>query len=352
MAFPTDAYADFDTLQDSTQFIYHEYSNANDQQFGGSKYWNDVTLYNIDLGAGMVDVMGPNTTNYQEQYLTSGVAETVVKNKLVVYAGNVIPSGHYCDLTIASPHILRKGMKVYFQWGGYIMGGRKQARTLNSYGQPVSSLPSGQLGYSDYIWVFDQRYYSPADDVKWLARTIDGRNINVEIDEHGYWTVPDDINWLVLRWKMQFDGTPNSATRYYCITRPHVYIMNFESSINQQTQDVMSTDGADTITEQPQQYVSEVTGKLGFVQQSTETVSSIVTAVLATEPTGGFEFPGISWNGFSLPRQWIALTGYLPSELENRIIDFTTMLFTVAWLHGMVRAYRYIMDDMEKDEEE
>lgn len=266
------------------------------------------------------------STNTSLDYSESGHGYDELKNALSYPAGSsyMNVSKKYMSLVYRSGKpIVRKGEKLYFYWAGFPCG---YANT-GSGSSSVWGLTACYMTYQ-YCYVWDGSKY-----------------ILVEPDGDGFLTFPANSYWLIFTARL--NAQPSSIgnnTWFYCLPPALYYLEDGTGAISSQTEQLMSTDGSETVTDGPMEYVSQVTGKLGALQQAGETVNGIVDIMANGEPATSIEFPGIVWNGIVVPAQQVPLTGYLGTEVENRIRDGATFVFLIAWIRGLTLLYGRIIE--------
>lgn len=342
---PTAALAEVDLFSNKTQFLAHHYSSPSEATDNGSTmYWRWVDYDSVDNGGGMTNVMGQGTSNYQERYFMGGIVESEIKDGLVLHTKNYVYDGQDLDLSIQAK--FPAGMKVYLVGFGYIMAGKVENVSHNT--------GSNKLPYYVNEIHFNSRWYKGTDSMQVLGHNLDGWDV-LQVDDDGGIFFPETYTQFTIRWTMKRSGGGTDKCDYFAIDRPMLIWNSDSAEMQGYVDEIMDTTGSDSVADGPMEYVSTVTGKLGFVQQAGQTVTGLYQAIGTTDAVGTIRFPGVSWEGQTIiAAQDVPLVGYLPSNVEDRIRDGTTLVFIVAWLSGLKRIYDRIFNgesDVIVDEE-
>ena len=115
------------------------------------------------------------------------------------------------------------------------------------------------------------------------------------------------------------------------------------SAINNQTTQLNSTTGSNTVAGDTLETGYEIVDDLGFVSQTASFVSGAYDAVMNSDASASLAFPGLTIMGHTIiSPQNVPFLGYLGSEIENTIRTACTMVLAIAWINGLMALYRKI----------
>lgn len=163
--------------------------------------------------------------------------------------------------------------------------------------------------------------------------------------------IPHNSLYFVMVIRLNSLSIPSGA-KYLYLTKPSLYIYNdfgldklsneMQSYTQQQTEELKDTTGADTVLSDITGQGSVMAQKLGFVYQTGAIARNLYEA-MQYEGEGTVTFPALAWEGQTIIAETdVPITGWLPSSIEDRVRDGVTLVFFLAWLHGMHSLYARI----------
>lgn len=106
--------------------------------------------------------------------------------------------------------------------------------------------------------------------------------------------------------------------------------------VQNQTQQLMSTNGSDNVVTNVQnQYTQQVEG-LPLFQFMEDTEEGWANSIQTTESDTVVPFPGISFQGFTLPAMNVDVMGYVPESLKTPIRMFLTFIFCSLFVNNLI----------------
>lgn len=236
---------------------------------------------------------------------------------------------------------------------------------------PTSSLTSGtcyvglryyQSNVDNYYVRKDQRVrvvhpsrtIGKMDDEIGTGFTVSGRTLNnwqlyavvgstptiCQTDDSGCYVIPKNSTALWLVCEFAYNGG-----NYYVVDAPVIWLVDDSTTnaVNQQTQQLMSTDGSDSIAsgavEDAQQGLENVSIK-NFAESFEDGLSQGITT---QEVDGTFVFPGLQLSGFSLPAVTVRPMALLPSNLQSLIRMFVTFVVCAACVRTCIETIENIL---------
>lgn len=164
----------------------------------------------------------------------------------------------------------------------------------------------------------------------------------LEPDASGKITIEEDCPYLI--YVLMVNGLSiTSANKYLYVNKPECilyrdYALEQQTdAIGQQTQEqtdtLMSTDGADGIGGQIQNKGQEIVQAVPVVGQLSQQTEDI-KAILTTDSEDGFTWPGVQYGEFVIPPVTVDWWSFLP-DLKEPTRWFTTFIFVSQFLEAM-----------------
>lgn len=190
-------------------------------------------------------------------------------------------------------------------------------------------------------WLYDVKYFG-----FW-----GGAYHEFEIENDGTLRIPHESLYVVLLFRINNVTIPSGA-KYLYVNKPSLLLYNdfgldklsndMESYTQQQTEELKDTTGADSVLSDIAGQGSVMAQKLGFVYQTGAIARNLYDA-MQYEGEGTVTFPALAWEGQTIIAETdVPITGWLPSSIEDRVRDGVTLVFFLAWLHGMHSLYARI----------
>lgn len=323
---PTAAYAEVDLFNNKTQFLAHHYSShSDDTQNGANLYWRWIDFDSVDIGSGMTDVMGLNTSNYQERYYTGGLIKSEIKDALVLKTTNYVYDGQDLDLSIQSR--FPAGMKVYLVNFGYIMAGKVENISKNT--------GTGNLTYYQKEIHFNSRWWKGSFQV--LGHNVNGWDA-LQLDDDGGILFSETYTQLTFRWTMKRTGGGTDSCDYFAIDRPMLIWSSESAQMQGYVDEIMSTNGADTVGNQQVTDAQNIVQNMTMLDVVEQVDGSYHDALFTTEEQSTLTFPGLSLpicgSVYTIPSYSFDIWQFAP-VFEQPVRWITTFLFVSAFFESL-----------------
>lgn len=126
---------------------------------------------------------------------------------------------------------------------------------------------------------------------------------------------------------------------------------NIQQQTQLQTNQLKDTTGSDSIANDALDGNKQWIENLGFVSQTAGYVTQTYDAIAGTNPSQTLHFPGIKVMGYVIAEeQDVPLLGWLPSDIENAVKRFCTVVFFLVWLNGMKNMFEKIFENKQEVE--
>lgn len=182
----------------------------------------------------------------------------------------------------------------------------------------------------------------------WVAKAGFTDKQQIFPDEHGVFTMPYDVGFLMI--SCSVTGMGSLSNRGYVsigmVGRPSVMVDVLETSmeriINDQTETLMNTEGSSSVFDDVAGQGQQISQNMNFVQQTGQFVTGAFDAVANSEEVSTVTFPGISLMGFTIQPTNVNMLQYIDSELLELIRTGVTMVVFLAWFSGLRAMYHRI----------
>lgn len=170
----------------------------------------------------------------------------------------------------------------------------------------------------------------------------------------GVFSLAYSPSWLAVAFVVEDVPSTSGYNQYVMTTIPYRHLLveipdpTFQSTIEDQTEELTSTQGSGNIVDSVVSSGEDIAGGLGFVTQTAQFTGGVFDAFADADATSGITFPGISLMGFSIPSQTVSFTGYFSQAIEDTIRAFVTMVCFIAWVNGLRAIYhRLFLGEIE-----
>lgn len=210
------------------------------------------------------------------------------------------------------------------------------------------STPTGSSDYSEIRLNGSNFHY-------YVSKTGNASKTEIFPDSHGTFTAPFDVQYVFIVSNVNLTSI-SSAKFWYVyhdfsimIERPED--QNEVAAINDQTDTFMDTTGSDTVGGDALSQGQQIVQGVDFIQQTGQLVTATFNVFNTASAETGLRFPGLTIMGHTIIQpQDVSFTGYLGTELENRIRDAVTLVLFLAWLMGLRSLYhRMFLGEVEVD---
>lgn len=291
LGLPTDAFAEWTLIQGTS----HEWvTNVTESAFSASSLpsWNTIV------------------NNYPYYPSTSG---NIKFANYLSLAGTAIEKGEHFRIDV-----LRNG-EAKFYYGS--------SHTLGNYTETTRSV-------RNYIYLCSQNGSSFSE---------------LNMDDRGFF-YSDDVkpNYVVVAYTVVNTPSMPSSYSYRSITLPFVNVYKdepeptFEGVVQDQTDQLTSTTGSDTVTgDVTTQFQQQVEG-LPLFEFMENTEEGWANSIQTTESDTVVPFPGISFQGFSLPAMNVDVMEYVPDSLKTPIRMFLTFIFCSLFVNNLLDLFHAV----------
>lgn len=190
-------------------------------------------------------------------------------------------------------------------------------------------------------------YLSP-ENLRYWVRTGSGSYMNMTVGADGLFTASVAVTHVFVSFTASRTSAVNGATSC-ALDGVEVLVQvpdgepTVEGYIQNQTNELKSTDGSSGIVSGMQGQGQQIANNLNFVQQTASFVTGTFDAIAGESASQGITFPGLTIMGHQIiASQDVPFLGYLGEDLENTIRTFFTMVIFLAWVMGLRGFYRKI----------
>lgn len=192
-----------------------------------------------------------------------------------------------------------------------------------------------------------QTYYMSPVNLRYWVRSTNGTVTSVNPESDGLFRANVNVSHVIVSYTASNMNSGNGWDSCNCGGVFYVQVPDGEPTvegyIQDQTQELKSTDGSSGIVSGMANQGQSISQNLNFVQQTGQFITSAFDAVANGEQSQGLHFPGLVIQEHTiLQAQDVAFLGYLGTELEGTIRNFVTMVLFLAWIMGLRGIYRKI----------
>lgn len=283
------------------------------------------------------------TYQYAAASVPSGLHVSPVGNGLVSsYGTAIVPSAYFTYTNAGNTYTYGNAYSAapsgsywgvsYQTYNGSVFGEGQRVRVvasgIYSYRRATVASPSAASQYEGLT--------AAVDDMRvYVADAGNGNVTLVTPDETGTLVMPFEVRTVYVCWHVS--GISTGGRYWYpqnnvvlSVERPED--QNEVAAINDQTETLMSTDGAQSGVEGYTGQVTNVYEGLQPVQVLGDLADEIRETVVTTESDSSIVFPGMSLSGFVIPSVSIDPMSLVPESLREPIRMMVTLVFVSAFL--------------------
>lgn len=160
------------------------------------------------------------------------------------------------------------------------------------------------------------------------------------VDDSGCYVIPKNSTALWLVCEFAYNGG-----NYYVVDAPVIWLVDDSTTnaINQQTQQLMSTEGSDSIASGAVEDAQEGLENVSIKNFAEEFESGLSQGVTTQEVDGTFVFPGLQLSGFSIPTVSVRPMALLPTNLQSLVRMFVTFVVCAACVRTCIETIENIL---------